>query len=129
MTIQLYLVTHDNIGQELLNTVATMVDLSHLNIPTISIPSNITAEQQAEVAQKVDLTIAKNMGHENLILCDLYGATPYNLVKKYKQQENIQLLSGLNLGMLLKATQMTQEPLQKAVQNIYQSALKSIIHE
>lgn len=129
MTIQLYIITHDQIGQELLNTVATMIDISKLTVRVISIPSDITADQQSSYAQQVDLTITKDTNNEKLILCDIYGATPYNLVKKYNRQENIKILTGLNLGMLLKATQMTQECLQKATSNIHQSTIKSIILE
>lgn len=129
MTIHIYLVTHDLIGKELLKTVATMMDLSHLNINTISIPSNITAAQQAEYAHKVNASIASSLENDKLILCDIYGATPHNLVKKLKQKKDTVVITGLNLGMLLKAVQTTQKTLQQASQDIFQSAQKSIVLE
>jgi mannose/fructose-specific phosphotransferase system component IIA len=129
MTISIFIVTHDQIGQELLKTVATMLDLSQLAIQIISIPSDITASQQPEFTQKVISAMAENNKDEILILCDLYGATPYNLIKHLSQQDNTQVLTGLNLGMLLKAAQMTQQPLAIATPQIMQSAQKSIILE
>ena len=37
-----------------------------------------------------------------LILTDIYGATPCNIAKKLCCRENIRLVSGLNLPMLLR---------------------------
>ncbi len=129
MSIHIYIVTHDRIGEELLKTVATMIDLSHLKIETISIPSDITAAQQPKYAQKVNSSIASSANNDKLILCDIYGATPFNLIKSLTQQDDTVVITGLNLGMLLKAVQMTKTTLQQASQDIFNSAQKSIILE
>lgn len=129
MSFHIFLVTHDHIGQELLNTVGTMVDLSQVHIQTISIPSDITAAQRPEFSLKVNSTVTLSSDNDILILCDIYGATPFNLIKKLSQQDNTHVITGLNLGMLLKAVQITQKPLSEAALEIVQSAQKSIILE
>jgi len=129
MSVQLFLITHNHIGQELLDTVACMLDISMLNIKSISIPACITAAQLAEFKQLVKTSLLTHQHSERLILCDVYGATPYNLVKEYAKQPNTMILTGLNLGMLLKAVQLTQQPLNDVAQQACQSAQKSIILE
>jgi len=129
MSVQLLIITHNNIGQELLDTVASMIDISALDVQTMSIPADITAAQQPEYQQTVKNHLLTQQNGERLILCDVYGATPYNLVKKYAEQANTMILTGLNLGMLLKAAQLTQQPLNDIAQQARQSAQNSIILE
>ena len=129
MSVQLFVITHNNIGQELLKTVASMLDISALNVQIISIPADITAAQQPEFKETVKTCLLTYQNNERLILCDVYGATPYNLVKEYAKQANTMILTGLNLGMLLKAVQLTQQPLNEIAQQARQSAQNSIILE
>ncbi len=130
MTTSICIVTHNQIGQELLNVVASMIDISDLNIQSIGIPSDISPHQLTEYSEKVKTLIKEcDVGDNKLILCDIYGATPFNLIKDLSQLDNIQIITGLNLGMLLKAVQMTQEPFAEMAQKILLSAKKSIVLE
>ncbi len=129
MSISIFIVTHNKIGEQLLSAVASMLDISRLNVHNISIPSDITAEQLPEYKHDVKTALLKHSNNDRLILCDVYGATPYNLVKDYAQQSNTKLLTGLNLAMLLKAVQMTESSLKEIAQQALQSAQKSIILE
>lgn len=130
MTTNICIVTHNQIGQELLTVVATMVDISQLNIHAIGIPSDIDSSQLAEYSKKVSTTIKKCGRNENkLILCDIYGATPFNIIKDLSQLDNIKIITGLNLAMLLKAAQLTQKPFNDMIQEVLLSATKSIILE
>lgn len=128
-SIRLVLLTHDDIGSELLKTVSTMVDTSLLTITVLSIPSDIKAAQKPEFSTLIESTLAENKLANNLVLCDIYGATPYNLIQPHIAKNNIAVITGLNLGMLLKAVQMTESSLEDASKEIFLSAQKNIILE
>lgn len=127
MTIHLYIVTHDHIGQELLKTVSSMINVSDIYLKTIYIPSDIKATQQTEYSQKLNTALAFSSKNDTIILCDIYGATPCNLVKNLQMESNTLIITGLNLGMLIKAVQITHKPLKQAADEIVRSAQKSII--
>jgi len=129
MSVQLFIITHNNIGQELLDTVTSMIDISTLNIQTISIPADITAVEQPKYKERVNACLLAHQHSQRLILCDVYGATPYNLIKEYAKQPDTKIITGLNLGMLLKAAQLTKKSLNDIAQQACQSAQNSIIIE
>ncbi len=129
MSISIFIVTHNKIGEQLLTTVSSMIDTSQLDIHTISIPSDISAEQISDYQLHIKKTLLKQQQTNKLILCDIYGATPYNLVKDYAQQNNSALLTGINLAMLLKAVQLTEHSLDEISQQAQHSAQQSIILE
>ncbi len=100
MSIGLLLITHQHIGHEMLemakNTICTE-PLPHRNI-------SVTTEDDFDrLLQRVTESIDElDQGDGVLVLADLYGATPGNLACRLLHQRNIQVVSGLNLSMLLK---------------------------
>lgn len=45
-------------------------------------------------------------GQGVLILADLFGGTPGNIALEFTLQDNVRLVAGINLGLVLEATQM-----------------------
>lgn len=129
MSISICLVTHDRLGEELLSIVSSMMDISNINIQTISIPSDIQAPQLGYYADQVKKAVDTCDDGEKLILCDLYGATPYNLIKYFSQQEHTSTITGVNLPMLMSVLQITDKPLNYVTEKAVGSAQKSIIIE
>lgn len=67
-----------------------------------------------------------------LILCDVYGATPFNIANQAVSQANQQggdahLITGTNLCMVLKALTEHQENPDKLLENIRQGAMRGIV--
>lgn len=60
---------------------------------------------------------------ELLVLCDLKGGTPYNqiLEKKYEYPENIHIISGMNLPMVIELSLMFEQ--EKDIQTLIHSAV------
>lgn len=85
-----------------------------------------------ELVPRLADLLARSRSEGTLILCDIYGATPFNIAKRALAQELQQggqsrLLTGTNLCMVLKALtekQKMPEPLSLLVR---QGALKGIV--
>ncbi|OWT54487.1 PTS sugar transporter subunit IIA [Candidimonas nitroreducens] len=78
------------------------------------------------------LARARSAGEETLILCDIYGATPFNIAKRALAHEAQQggqsrLLTGTNLCMVLKALTEKQKMPEQLSQLARQGALKGIV--
>lgn len=60
-------------------------------------------EFKTKLKQKVEEV---DSGEGVLILADLFGGTPGNIALELTLQENVRLVAGVNLGIILEATQM-----------------------
>lgn len=109
MTINIILVTHGNIGKTLLQT--TTNTLGKLPLPTtaISVPSTCNTDA---ICQQIESLIQQLHADGILILTDLYGATPCNIVTRLPKHYPLRVVSGANLPMLLRIMNYANLPLE-----------------
>ncbi|MYN12019.1 PTS sugar transporter subunit IIA [Pusillimonas sp. TS35] len=89
-----------------------------------------TADPEAEVTRLARLLQAGK--DAVLVLCDIYGATPFNIAKRAVRLANAHgtdahLITGTNLCMVLKALTDQQENPDKLSENVRQGALRGIV--
>ncbi len=104
--IGVLIVTHGALGAELLRTAEEIVGkFPHLE--TVS----IEAANQTEVARKTIEAAFERIdeGHGLLILTDLFGGTPSNLVLSYLEAGRVEVVTGVNLPMLMKLPSLREE--------------------
>jgi PTS system ascorbate-specific IIA component len=94
------LITHDPFGQVLLATADAILGHCPLPVEVLTVPLDSDPEQTAAEARR--LATALNRGAGVLVLTDLYGSTPGNIACSLLEWEQIRVVSGLNLPMLLK---------------------------
>lgn len=70
--------------------------------------------------------LKKVTNSEVLILTDVCGATPDNIVKRTLNDKNIAIISGLSLPMLLKVFNYSTHPLAELVKIVTEGAKRSI---
>jgi len=111
MATNLLLVTHGNIGEELLesarltfgNTLPTQCHC--LSVSLECDPDRIISDTHHLVET---LTATDNL----LILTDLYGATPSNIAHQLAQQHaNVKVITGVNLPMLIRVLNYASAPI------------------
>ncbi len=100
MAVGLLLVSHNQIGAELINTARQMLSCSPLPTKVISIrtsdhPEAITLKLNQEL-------IGLDQGNGILILTDMFGSTPSNIACSVSDRDDIRVISGLNLPMLIR---------------------------
>ena len=65
---------------------------------------------------------------EILILTDIYGATPNNIAQKLIKPDVIELITGLNLPMLIRAISYAKHGLKVCVDKALDGAISGIMH-
>lgn len=97
--IGIVIVTHADLGTELLRTAQEIVG----KLPRVEAVSIHAAEQIEQVRKKIETVIERvNDGSGVLILTDLFGGTPSNLVLSYLEAGRLEVVTGVNLPMLIK---------------------------
>ena len=85
-----------------------------------------------ELVPRLADLLARDRGEGTLILCDIYGATPFNIAKRALAREAQQggrsrLVTGTNLCMVLKALTEKQKMPEQLSAMVRQGALKGIV--
>ncbi len=100
MNTALLLITHGRLGQELLNTVTGILGTCPLNTAALSVSNSCDPDQvYGEAAALCDQL---DPGGGILVLTDLYGSTPSNIANRLVDSHNVQVISGVNVPMLLR---------------------------
>ncbi|HLX52554.1 MAG TPA: PTS sugar transporter subunit IIA [Aquella sp.] len=63
-----------------------------------------------------------------LLLTDLFGATPSNIASKLIRPGKIEMITGLNMPMLLRAISYTEYDLQTCVEKAIEGGKNGILH-
>jgi PTS system ascorbate-specific IIA component len=100
MTVGILLVSHNNIGTELINTAKQMLSCCPLPTRVLSIRTSDNPEDLRK-AMNDDL-VSLDQGHGILILTDMFGSTPSNIACAVSDRRDIRIVSGLNLPMLVR---------------------------
>lgn len=68
-------------------------------------------------------------GEELLILCDLFGGTPFNTVMREADLASgrVEVLSGVNLPLLIEASMFREEPLGEVKARLKQSGKDAVM--
>jgi mannose PTS system EIIA component len=102
MTVSLLAISHNRIGDEIIESARCIFSDAPINIESLSIPANLKPDDLGAYADQVrnKLTDLKN-DDGILVLTDLFGATPDNLARYFAQDHNAKVVSGLSLPMLV----------------------------
>jgi len=95
------LVTHANLGKTLIETIEFILGDSQDNLSCVSI--NIQ-EDPDTLRKKIKKGISKVTSDNGvIILTDMFGGTPSNLSYSFLEEGKVEVISGVNLPILLKA--------------------------
>ena len=103
--IGVVIVTHSALADEFLMATQQIVGAVE-GIEPISIdPSDPIEEVEARIkkGKKVD------MGRGVLILTDMFGGTPSNISLSFQQKGKVEIVTGINLPMLIKLSTLREE--------------------
>jgi PTS system ascorbate-specific IIA component len=124
MSVALLLVSHEGIASNLLETASSIVNDRPVNMAYVEVPMDAPTD---EIRQSIQNKLSQfDQDKEVLILTDIYGGTPSNLASCFISNENIQLISGLNLAMIIKAINYRTLPLNELIEKIIQGGRDSI---
>ncbi|ADU66620.1 PTS sugar transporter subunit IIA [Desulfurispirillum indicum] len=97
--IGIILATHGNLAHELLETAQSIIGpQEHVKLLSIDFQHDV----DTIFTQYEDCLKDVNQGEGVLILTDMFGGTPSNISLSYLNTANIEVLTGVNLPMLIK---------------------------
>lgn len=122
---KILLVTHGELGQGLKNTLKMFnSDIEHVHF--VSLDESGVDNFRADLLKKFDEIYVE--GEELLVLADLFGGTPFNVagVELIGKYSGVEIISGVNLPMLLEASLMKEMELIDVIDNLIISGSSSI---
>ncbi len=100
MAIGVLLITHDRLGEVMLDITCNILSNCPLNSTSIAVESDSDTKILRQQAIK-----ARNMldtGDGVLVLTDLYGSTPANIARSLSQIPGTRVVTGLSIPILTK---------------------------
>ncbi len=106
------IVTHNNIGAEILKAAEIIVGKTLPFVRTVSVPGDLLPQDLGQYADQIKSDI-NNLDQSDgiLILTDLLGATPSNLAHYFASEHHVKIVAGLNLPMLIRIINYCDQPL------------------
>ena len=103
------IVTHYGLGQEFLHALQQIVPAAP-DFRVVSIdPAQSVDEMRTAIAKELE---AADEGKGVLVLTDMFGGTPSNISLSFMKEHRVEVLTGVNLPMLIKlATMRDEKPL------------------
>lgn len=123
MTNEIILMSHGLMAEEILNS-AKMILGNQINYPVVSMTQNDGIEGTINKLNKIleETSDIRNI----IILVDLMGGTPANVaMMKASMDKRIQVVTGMNLGMVLESYfKINEEKLAEHLIEIGKSSIK-----
>jgi PTS system ascorbate-specific IIA component len=124
--IGILIVTHGEIGTSLLDSASQILGARPPQVATLSVwrqddPDDLVLRAR-ELMEQID------DGQGVLILTDLFGATPGNVVSKLLEDGRIEGVSGVSLPMLLRVVTGRNGSVSAAVQRALSGGSEGLVH-
>lgn len=112
MKNNILLLTHGSVGQAMLKAASNTLGYLPDEVIALAVDTQPNAEQ---ISQHISQLLAQQKSLQLLVLTDLYGSTPCNVVSKLAKEnaDRIAVVSGLNFGMLIKSINYLSLPLEE----------------
>ena len=104
--IGIVIVSHSNIASEFLSVLEHIVGKQE-NIEAISIfPNDDVEKKRGQIINAI-----KNVDQKRgvIVLTDMFGGTPSNLAISVMNEENVEVVAGVNLPMLIKISALREK--------------------
>ena len=107
--IGILIITHGTLGDSLLECANHMLGKTPPQIASLAISSK--DDPNSVIPNAMKLVTNLNSGDGVLVLSDMYGATPCNIVTQILQPGVVEGVAGVNLPMLVRVMTYRHEPL------------------
>ena len=105
MSVSILIISDGDIGTSLISTAKQMIGHSTLKIKAlnanIDLDTNIEATLDELYTKASSLVKEIDQGNGVLILTDLFGSTPSNIARRLYDKNNISIVTGVNLSMII----------------------------
>jgi PTS system mannose-specific IIA component len=124
--IGVFIVTHGEIGKAMLESAAQILGGAPKQVATLSAWRHDDPDDL--VVRARELLAAINAGDGVLVLTDIFGATPGNVVSRLLEDGKVEGVSGLSLPMLLRVLTSRNGSLKGAVERALSGGAEGVVY-
>lgn len=124
VAVGLVIVTHTDYGQKLLEA-AEMILGPQANVRSVSV--DVGVDTTETVKHLSDCIKQVEQGGGVMIVTDMFGGTPTNLSLSLMAQHRIEVVTGVNLPMLIKILSSRMKPLAQLAAEAKTAGLQGIV--
>ncbi len=124
MSVGVLIISHNGIGAALFGTANYMIQGTPLSVKLLSANRESDPDELFESATL--LVEELDDGDGVLVLTDLYGSTPSNIARRLHASANINIVTGLNLSMLIRILNYPNLGLAEMTEKAYSGGLDGI---
>jgi mannose PTS system EIIA component len=124
--IGILIIAHGSLGESLIACASHVLgkappQLAHFAVGTNDDPSDLLPKAQ-QLLEKL------NTGDGVIVLSDMYGATPCNLVTKLLSPSHVEGVAGVNLPMLVRVLNYRDKPIKTCVEKALSGGRDGVVH-
>ena len=106
MSVGIVIVAHHHLGEEFLKSLHLIIpDAPEFHAVAI-VPGQSVEEMKEAIGNAFT---AADAGHGVLVLTDMFGGTPSNISLSFLDDRRVEVVTGLNLPMLIKLATLREE--------------------
>ncbi len=125
MSVGVLIVTHNDLGSALLETATRMLGCSPLVAETLAVRNDCDVDllnhQASAMAADLD------QGDGVLVLADMFGSTPGNIACRLEHPGRVEVITGVNLPMLVRIFNYAQFPLEELAEKAYDGGRAGVL--
>lgn len=124
--IGVLIIAHGSLGPSLIDCATHVMGNRPAQLDFLEISQN---DDPAEILPKAQ-ALVKNLdsGQGVLVLSDIYGATPCNIVTRLLTPDEIEGVAGVNLPMLVRVLNYRHEGLHSCIQKALSGGRDGVVH-
>ena len=123
MKVGILLITHSDIGKQLLLTATSVFGKNPFQVELLSVDNSDQPNDVRELAEKYVNFLDNGSGV--LVMTDIIGTTPSNIASSINYQ-NIKVVAGLNLSMILNVFNYPEDSLDKLADKAVQGGIDGV---
>jgi PTS system ascorbate-specific IIA component len=124
MNVGILMITHSDIGKQMLLTATSVFGKNPFRVEILSVDNYDQPSDVKELGQKYVKFL--DQGRGVLILTDIIGTTPSNIAKSI-DYKNIRVVAGLNLSMLLNVFNYSTDSLNQLANRAVDGGITGIM--
>ena len=124
MSVGILIISHDGIGASIMGTANFMIKNISIDIKLLSANRESDPEELLESA--ISLVRELDTGDGVLVLTDLYGSTPSNIAHRLHEHAEVNIVSGLNLSMLIRVINYADLNLADLTEKAYSGGIDGV---
>ena len=124
MSVGILIISHNGIGASIFGTANFMIKEIALDIKLLS--ANRESDPEELLNSAISLLSELDKGDGVLVLTDLYGSTPSNIAHRLHEHAHVNVVSGLNLSMLIRVINYPELNLDDLTEKAYSGGIDGV---